>query len=191
MEYRMFTRIGIIIFGLAIITGPLYTVENYHFLSDTISELGAQNTRNNFIAIIGFISFGLGIVIDWIRHPSTFRIPFLLFGAGMLLAGIFPHKPIDPTTDFSATVDSLHSLLATLSGIAITVGFLQFTLFPPPKAPRLLSGYMASLCFFVPIAMFSFPEYAGILQRCMYAHVFVWLWFFSAQDFPYNSKSAS
>ena len=52
------TRIGIAIFTLSVVLGPLYTVPDYSVVSNLISELGDQHTQNNFIMIIGFIALG-------------------------------------------------------------------------------------------------------------------------------------
>lgn len=43
------SRIGILVFAAAAITGPWYTVEEYSPVSNLISELGAQNTQNSSV----------------------------------------------------------------------------------------------------------------------------------------------
>jgi lysylphosphatidylglycerol synthetase-like protein (DUF2156 family) len=178
MHSLMYTKFGIMLFSLAIITGQLYTVENYSILSHTISELGAQETKNNFIAILGFIAFGSGIILEWIRYPSRAGIPFLFFGIFIALAGLLPHKPIDPNLSYSVIADQLHSLMASLSGIALTIGFFWNGIFARTARMQALNFYMASICLTLPLIMFAIPEYQGIIQRLMYFQVFVWLWFF-------------
>ena len=173
----MYTKIGIIIFSLAIILGPLYTVENYSVTSNTISELGAQGTKNNFVAIIGFVAFGLGIILDSIRHRSRSCFLILLFGVFIITAGFLPHKPINPEISYNATINTLHSIMATLSGIALTTSFLLHSVRTISQRERISSLYLASVCIVFPMLMFSFPAYQGIIQRLMYAQIFIWLWF--------------
>ena len=45
------TKVGIIVFALAVLLGPLYTVDEYSIVTNLVSELGAQHTPNNFIMI--------------------------------------------------------------------------------------------------------------------------------------------
>lgn len=187
----MYIKIGIILFGLAIILGPLYTVENYSLLSNTISELAAQKTPNNFIAILGFIAFGSGIIIEWMRQPSKITLPFLFFGIFMILAGLLPHKPIDPSLPYSITTDQLHSLMASASGIAITIGFLWSGIRSQGAKVRVFNLYMVIICVILPLIMVATPEYQGITQRLMYFQVFIWFWFFYPKQFqrhfPFSS----
>ena len=174
----MHVKFGIIVFGLAIVFGPFYSVENYSIVSNTVSELGAQATKNNIIAILGFIAFGSGVIIEWFRQPSKNTLPFLFFGTFMILAGILPHKPIDSSLSYSTTTDQLHSLMASASGIAITIGFLWSGIRSPRAKMRMFSFYMAIICVTLPLIMLATPKYQGIIQRLMYFQVFAWLWFF-------------
>ncbi|MBL0379976.1 MAG: hypothetical protein JKP90_09985, partial [Desulfofustis sp. PB-SRB1] len=61
------TRIGVTFFAIAVALGPIYTVDNYSIISNLISELCAQHTKNNFIMIIAFAILGGSIAFDGIR----------------------------------------------------------------------------------------------------------------------------
>lgn len=179
----MMTKIGIIIFSIAILAGPFYSVPEYRLVSNTISELGAQQTPHNFFAIFGFLAFGLGIVLDWVRQPSRQTLPFMLFGLSMMIAGIFPHKPLGIGTPYNEVVDSIHSGAATLGGLFITLGFLTESVRTTSNKRRVITLALATLCFFLPLGMFSLPNLQGILQRIMFASVFLWFWFFFPEQF--------
>ncbi|MBK8183203.1 MAG: DUF998 domain-containing protein [Candidatus Competibacteraceae bacterium] len=86
----MCIKFGILTFAATILLGPLYTVEGYSVTANTISELGAQRTPNNVVAIIGFVAFGLGIAIEWLRHRSWVTTPFLLFGIFIAALSVCP-----------------------------------------------------------------------------------------------------
>jgi len=173
---KRITRISIIVFVLVVLLGPIYTVDNYSHISNLISELGAQNTKNNFIMIIGFLVLGFGVLIDAYKRMSYSIIPFALFGLFMAMAGIFPHKPIDSNIPYNATAHSLHSLSATLAGISISAGFIWQGFLSRSKIQKAICFYLAIACFVFPMLMLSMNNYQGILQRIMYLQVFTWLW---------------
>jgi len=176
MEINKITRISIIIFAIAVFSGPLYTVDNYSHIRNLISELVAQQTKNNFIMIIGFLILGLGILIDSYKKMSYPIVPFALFGIFMVMAGIFPHKPIDTSISYNHTFHSLHSLSATLAGISISIGFIWQGFLSLTRNQKIMYFYLATACFVFPMLMLSMSEYQGILQRLMYLQVFAWLW---------------
>jgi hypothetical protein len=118
------TRIGILIFAATALAGPWYTVEGYSFVSNLISQLGAQNTQNSVVMVVGFLALGIGIVADGIRRFSKPVLPFIAFGVSLALAGLLAHKPLSPVAEYSEGSHQAHSVLATLAGLSITVGLL-------------------------------------------------------------------
>ena len=185
IDSKKITKISIIVFVIVVLTGPLYTVDNYSHIANLISELGAQQTKNNFIMISGFLILGLGIIIDSYRERSYPVIPFALFGIFMAMAGIFPHRPIDSSIAYNHTSHSLHSLSATLAGISISMGFIWQGFLSLSKTQKLICFYLAIACFVFPMLMLLMSDYKGILQRILYLQVFAWLWVM----FPTKSMS--
>jgi hypothetical membrane protein len=118
------SRIGVTIFAIAVALGPIYTVNNYSIISNLISELGAQHTKNNFIMIIAFAILGGSIAFDGIRKFQISLLPFILFGLAMAIVGFFPHKPLDASLAYNNTIHSIHGIIASMAGTVITVGFL-------------------------------------------------------------------
>ena len=169
------TQIGIAIFALAVAFGPLYSVEEYVFISNLISELGAQHTQNNFIMIIAFIILGGSIIIDGSRKYQVSLLPFILFGLAMVLLGLFPHKPIDTSLAFNSTFHNLHGVIATVAGTAITVGFIWQGFLMKGKH-RILCFYLAAVSLVFPLLMLTFPNYQGLIQRLMYLQILGWIW---------------
>lgn len=169
------TRVGIIVFALAILLGPLYTAEEYSIISNSVSELGAQHTPNNFIMICAFITFGVGIVLDGVKRFQFPLLPFILFGLAMAIVGVFPHKPVDSSQSFNAIYHNLHGILASIAGTAITVGFI-WQGFRTHGRQRIICFYMALIATIFPILMLSIPNYKGIIQRVMYVNILAWLW---------------
>ena len=170
------TRIGILFFASAAIVGPWYTVEGYSAVSNLISQLGAQNTQNNWVMVIGFLALGCGIITDSIRRFSRRVLPFTLFGLFMALAGIFAHKPLPPVIEYNEFAHNAHSVLATLAGISITVGLVWYAATAASKHSRITTITLAVLCLVLPLCMLVFPSYQGLIQRFMYLLIFSWLW---------------
>ncbi len=176
-DYTMLTltRVGIAIFTLAVVFGPLYTVADYSVVSNLISELGAQHTQNNFIMIIAFVIFGGGIVIDGIRTFRVALLIFIIFGMAMAIVGTFPHKPIDTSLNFNSTFHNIHGIIASVSGTVITVGFI-WQGFRTNGKQRMVCFYMAMVAIVFPITMLNIPNYQGLTQRVMYLQILGWLW---------------
>ena len=170
-----FTRIGIACFALAIVCGPIYTVNEYSVVFNLISELGAQHTQNNFVMIIAFVILGGGIVVDGMRKFRVALLPFILFGVSMVVVGIFPHKPIDASMNFNSTFHTLHGIIASVAGIFITIGFI-WQGFRTNGRQRVICFYMAAVAILFPILMLTIPNYQGITQRIMYLQILGWLW---------------
>jgi hypothetical protein len=170
------TRIAIVVFALMVLTGPLYTVDGYSSISNVISELGAQRTQNNYIAIGGFLVLGLGILFGSFRKFSCQIVPFALFGLFMAIAGLSPHKPIDQSLVYSSTLHGIHSASATLAGISITVGFVWQGLLSKSAIGKTVCFYLAVVCFAFPMLMLAYGDYQGLIQRLMYLQIFAWLW---------------
>lgn|SRR5512134_1373248 len=170
------TRVGILIFILAVAAGPLYTVPGYSFTQNLISELAAQNTPRNWVMAVAILALGAGIVMDGARRVARQLVPFMAFGAFMGLAGLFGHKPIAADVPYVPWVHAAHSALATAAGFCITFAFIWQAVRQPSRRHRAVAGVLAVVCVAFPLAMLSFPAVQGAIQRTMYALVFVWLW---------------
>jgi len=169
------TQAAILAFALAVIFGPLYTVDEYSIVSNLISELGAQHTQNNFIMIGAFIALGGGILFDSLKRFHVSLLPFILFGLFMAIVGVFPHKPLNPSLNFNQTYHNLHGIIASVAGTLITAG-LMWQGFRTNGVHRIICFYMAAVSIIFPVLMLAFPSYQGIIQRVMYIQVLGWLW---------------
>jgi hypothetical protein len=170
------TRLGILVFTAAALAGPWYTVEEYGWIGNVISQLGAQNTPNAYVMVIGFLALGLGIVVDGVRRWSRPLLPFVAFGLLMALAGLFAHKPISPTLAYSEAAHGAHGALATLAGVSITIGLVWQAVYARARRSRVIAIALAVLCLALPLCMLALPDAQGLIQRLMYLLVFTWLW---------------
>jgi len=171
-----FTRVSLLVTVLAIGLGPLYSEPEYSWVRNSVSQLGAQSTKNSAIMVVGFLALGMGLVVDTFRSRDLRRIPFGLFGLFFALAGCFPHEAWIEGRESSALIHRLHQVMANLSGLAITVGHLVAGTVASRKSAKFVSFSLAVSCVVLPLAMLKLPELMGLLQRLMYGLTFLWLW---------------
>jgi len=170
------TRVAIGIFVAAVVFGPIYTAPGYSSASNVISELAAQGAPGSLVMSAAFVVLGLSVAVDGLYSWRSSLAPIVAFGLCFAAAGVFGHKPITPGVPYAAWADRAHSILATLSGVALTVGFAWQALLARTRSYRLVVGGLAALCVGLPLLMLALPGYQGIVQRVMYAAVFSWLW---------------
>jgi len=152
----------------------------YSWMTHSISESAAQGLAHAWIARLGFLLFGLGVLSlalyrkpIWSRGTTWMHLAFAVL---MLGTSAFSHKPwltgvpADPFEDF------LHSLTATGMGFAFAFGVVVRLLQRKraetvPKAFDLIAILAAT--FLTPIGGLV-PGIAGLLQRTMFAVAYAW-----------------
>ena len=137
------TRVGIVLFVLAVAAGPLYTVSGYSAVGNLVSELAAQNTPRNVLMSGAFVALGVGIVVDGLRPFAPAQAPFIGFGVFMALAGLFGHRPISSGVPYAEWAHTAHSALATAAGISITVAFVWQAVRQLSRARRAVAAALA------------------------------------------------
>jgi hypothetical protein len=163
---------------------PAVTAPGYSSVRNLISELAAQNTPYSGVMATAFVLLGASIAAAGLRPLSRGLLPFVAFGLCFAAAGLFGHKPIGEGIEYRAALHAAHSALGTLSGIALTVGFVVQALRPTGPRRRAIAWALASVCVAFPLLMLALPAYQGAIQRLMYAVVFAWLW----TDYPDRAR---
>jgi len=163
---------------------PSVTASGYSSVRNLISELAAQNTPYNGVMAAAFVLLGASIATAGLRPLSRELLPFVAFGLCFAAAGLFGHKPIGEGVEYRAGLHAAHSALGTLSGIALTVGFVVQALRPTGPRRRAIAWALASVCVAFPLLMLALPAFQGAIQRVMYAAVFAWLWI----DYPDRAR---
>ena len=69
-------------------------------------------------------------------------------------------------------------MLATFSGIVVTVGFVWQGVLVKSSIRKMLYYYLAAVCITFPLLVLYISEYQGVVQRARYAQVLLWFWFF-------------
>ncbi|MBI1338888.1 DUF998 domain-containing protein [bacterium] len=169
---------GILVIAAAILATPFVTAPGYSVVRHSISELGAQGAPNAWIMNVGFAAFGAGVLTDAVRRIRNAQVvgwSFVVFGASLFGVAAFSHSPIDPAAAFSAEEDRIHSVFATIMGIAFSIGAIAQSFHERDMTRRLMCFGAVAAGSGLPLLMLAMPDVAGLLQRLMFLVSFMWL----------------
>lgn len=170
--------IGVIVFILAAMIGPLFSHPNYSSLAHTTSELAGQGMPNAWIMRSGFATFGACTAFAAamrLRDSPVSAAPLIVFGASMLAASIWSNAPIDRTAAHSIREDEFHSIAASLMGVAFAAACSARLCMNGFSVRDSLSWLALAASIGLPLGMVAFPSVDGGLQRVMFAISFVWI----------------
>jgi len=152
----------------------------YSWLALSISESAAQGLEHAWIARLGFVCFGLGVLVLSIAARALWpRLTYwcnLLFAFAMFAAAAFSHAPWLAGVAADAIEDFLHSIAATGMGFAYCLGVVARFLRRPPGAllGRGLDVISLTVAIVLPLLLAAASEYAGLVQRVMFGVAYIW-----------------
>jgi len=177
--------IAIVYFIAVIVLAHFFVPTIYDWKQNTISDLASQGHAYKWIMQTGFIGFGLLLTWGVIFHVNKNRRAYLLlfvavYGLSILMSGIFCAAPIDLSFPNSLRESQLHSMFATVAGIAMSLGiFWQFAVSSNHRER------WTRLAFFLLVigisGVFGLAENhilvldKGIVQRILYLVGLAWL----------------
>lgn len=170
----------LIVSAAALLAAPWLMPEGYSWIKHTTSESAAQGLNGAWLARLGFLAFGLGVLwiaghkqSDWARGAVWMHATF---GVSMLATAAFSHLPWQAGVPFDPLEDTLHSIFATGMGFAFALGVVVCIgqeLRQGKKVRRLhLVALLAATI--LPIWMAALPELPGVFQRIMFAIAYLW-----------------
>jgi hypothetical membrane protein len=185
MTSNILINFAIFYFIAIIIVAHYFAPDIYHWTTNTISDLAAQNYNYAWIMRIGFIGFGLllnlGILLKIYKTKSVnpADVLIMIYGLAILCSGVFSTMPFDSSVIYSTMADKLHSIFAQIAGIALSIGIIIYLILSPGNKNFI------HLLFFILIigisALFGLSKNEiinidyGILQRLLYGVSFIWL----------------
>lgn len=173
---NIFYVLCLCIFILIIFLLPRFSFENY-----SISQLGGQWHPYAWVMnIFGFMLMGLGIVVLYLKIPLSLlsKTLVLAFGVLMIAVGFFQHEPVAGYGIKSVVESSIHSIIANVMGITITLFALSLVFDKKAtkyfKAMAFLAALVSSL---LSLGLVVFPDYYGYIQRAMFMLILCWLFY--------------
>lgn len=164
----------------ALLAAPLLMPPGYSWLHHTTSESAAQGVQGAWLARLGFLLFGLAVVLltaasrrSWARGAVLFHAAF---GVCMVAAAAVSHRSWLPDAGFDAVEDALHSLMATTMGFAFALGVLaRFILRRPAHSGMRVFDVVALVTsVVVPLLMAWGGVPTGLVQRLMFLVAYLW-----------------
>lgn len=159
---------------------PYYTTEGYRVISNTTSQLGAQQTPNSWMMNIVFVLMGsLSILAGWSHYQGygLHRLLLIVFGISLICTAIFSHAPIDPNVSYSEKENQLHSWFATITGFAFTFLAIATGFIKKSKVRMILPFCIGMLATLLSWLMFTIDELMGLWQRLIFISSFGWMIF--------------
>lgn len=154
---------------------------SYSWRDNTISELAAQRYNRAWIMRAGFIGFGALVAVGALLRYRAQRslayrdLPLLVYGLAMALAGVFSTRMWVLAVAYAPGEASLHSVLATLAGVALSLAALLCSLHDARAHRRRWHGVALALILALSLAFGVTAQGAGLVQRTLYLVGFAWL----------------
>ncbi len=166
--------------AVATVLAPLLMPDSYSWIRHTVSRSGAQGVDGAWLARLGFVLFGLGVI--WMAALSARRwgrwatAAHACFGVAMIAAAAFSSSARQAGMAHDSTEDRLHVFAAGMTAISFMLGVLAVHL-------RRRQVHVAVQLFdFIAIAATAFASFAivhlgnidGVLQRIMLVIAYLW-----------------
>ena len=172
---------------LVMFTLPLFSTPDYSIISNTLSQLGAQNTPNAWIMNFTFVSLGIGSIIGGWRYFEGFafqRLFLILFGAALTFAAFFNHAPVNTLIPYKIAEDGWHSYFIFTAGLTFVILTVSSAFILEKQTDRLLTIAAGVSVIFISVLLSEIPQLAGVWQRLFFIISFGWMiYIFKARDF--------
>jgi Protein of unknown function (DUF998) len=171
---------GLVTSAAALAAAPALMPPGYSWVSHTTSESAAQGVEGAWLARSGFVLFGLSVIllVTWRRQrwgPWATAL-HAGFGALLIAAAVFSHRPWIAGEDFDHVEDVLHSVAATSMGFAFVSGVVLTALRRSRDDlwPRAFDLVAVAASVAIPLSMAARPDIEGVLQRLMFLVAYAW-----------------
>jgi len=172
--------VGLAASAAALAGAPALMPPGYSWVSQTTSESAAQSVQGAWLARTGFVLFGLSVILlatictrPWGPLATALHASF---GAMLIAAAVFSHRPWMAGEDVDRVEDVLHSVAATAMGFAFASGVVV-TAFMRSRAdawPRAFDVVAVVASVAIPLSLAAWPDIGGVLQRLMFVVAYAW-----------------
>ncbi len=164
----------------AIALAPLALPPGYDWVRHTTSESAAQSLHGAWVARTGFLLWGLAVVGSAVllrgRWGGWGSLALGTFGVMMLGTAAYSHRPWLTGVPYDATEDLLHSVTASVMGLAFAIGVVLVGLrrSPASRGSRVLDATAVLSSVALPLAMTVDVAHTGAWQRLMFVVAYAW-----------------
>ena len=157
---------------------PFYSATEYSIISNTLSQLGAQNTPNAWIMNFTFVSLVTASIIAGWKYYEGFafqRLFLVLFGISLTLAAFLNHAPVNTLIQYNILEDGWHSYFIFNTGLAFVILTVSSIFLLETRAARLLTTVAGLSVIILSILMSEVAQAAGVWQRLFFIISFGWM----------------
>ena len=178
--FRAGVPLVLLLSALSLGLAPRAMPDGYSWILHSTSESAAQGLTGAWVARLGFVLFGLGVlwlVASPVRAWGTWAsLVHGCFGVMMLGTAAFSHRPWLPDIPFDPIEDLLHSATATGMGFAFAVGVVLVALkrSDGEVSNRSFDAAAVVASVVLPLIMSMGTPYMGVLQRSMFLVAYLW-----------------
>ena len=177
--------IAVVYFIAVIVLAQFFVTPIYDWTQNTVSDLASQGHPYKWIMQTGFIGFGLlltwGVIFHFSKNKRTYFLFLVaIYGLSILVTGFFCAAPIDSSLPNDLRESQLHSMFATIAGIAMSLGIFWQVIVSANSRERwtriiffLLIGGISGLFGLAENHILMLDK--GIVQRVLYPVGLAWL----------------
>lgn len=176
--------IAVCFISFIILIAGFLTPNTYSWTKNTVSQLAAQKYQNRWIMRLGFIGFGILLVINYVVDLQNalifwyYTLPLSIYGICISITGIFCSKPFEENKQFSKREEKMHSIFAQLAGFSLSMAIVIHFL-TAIDLDTLIAAifHLITLIFVVGMSLMiaRYEKNRGLIQRIMWAGTFLWL----------------
>lgn len=174
----MALTIAYILMLLLMFVLPLFSVQGYSIIRNTICELGAQFSPFAWIINLAFILLALSsLIAGWAYFEgcTLHRILLLLFGISLTLTAFFNHAPVNSESTYNlkeAGFNAYFACSAVFSFIILSIA----TVFIVEREHQRFMAIAAGLSGIVLSVLISeMDQLAGVWERLLFIISFGWM----------------
>ena len=159
---------------------PALIDDSYSVLEQSISESGGQGVEGAWLARVGFLLLGFGVLViaglARNRWGLWGALAHRIYGVSMIATAAFAHMPWRPDVPYVAFEDFLHSVAANIVGASFTIGVLivSFTRSRDARVARAFDWLAIVAAIGISIMIFNVAGVAGLVQRIMFVIGYLW-----------------
>ena len=197
---RLYASIYVLAYILLMIvafTATLYSETAMTVVETSLSELGAQQTKGNWIINTAFAAMSMATLIYGSYALKRHWMPLIVlyfFGISFGMTAIYPLAGMDEALHYNYTHDALHHLFSILSGFGFVLLCISLFFKIQDDMHILQTTLVLGIAIIFSILPMTFPEYNGLFQRFLFLICFGWLFYaltsynFEKKDTPYFDK---
>lgn len=170
-------RLGLVVSAFLLALAPLFIESPYSFVSNTLSQAGAQGLDGAWVFRSGVLLAAVSVLVMtthplWRGTPAGWMRGYVV---ALVFLALFPVSPPDGSAH-NETVALIHTVFGLVGVISFILGAAAVNRSRPETrlVPRSFDWLVIAAVALVPPAVFA-VEFDGVLQRVMVGLGYVWL----------------